>query len=77
MELTTALPWTHFSPASITLHLDESMTTGTLAMSGSTAIRLRKRVMAASPSNMPSSKLTSTNWAPFSTCWAAMRTPAS
>jgi len=51
--------------------------TGTRAMSGSVASRLRKRTMAASPSSMPSSKLTSIIWAPFSTCCAAMRTPSS
>jgi hypothetical protein len=46
MELTMALPCTHLSPASITDHLDESIMTGTRAMSGSAAIRFRKRTMA-------------------------------
>ena len=35
IELTTALPCTHLSPASITDHFDESIITGTRAMSGS------------------------------------------
>ncbi len=55
----------------MTLHLDESTMIGTLAMSGSAASRLRKRVMACSPSSMPSSMLTSMTLAPSSTCWRA------
>ena len=47
MELTIALPCTHFSPASITGHFDESIMIGTREMSGSAAIRLRKVTMAA------------------------------
>jgi hypothetical protein len=43
IELTIGLPCTHFRPASITSHFDESIITGTRAMSGSEAIRLRKR----------------------------------
>jgi len=35
MEFTTALPCTHLSPASITVHLDESIMIGTRAISGS------------------------------------------
>ena len=42
IEFTTALPCRHFSPASITENFDESTITGTRAMSGSAAIRLRK-----------------------------------
>ncbi len=45
--------------------------TGTRAMSGSLAIRFRKRTIAAWLSSMASSMLTSTIWAPFSTCWRA------
>ena len=41
------LPWRHLSPASITLHLELSTMIGTRAMSGSAAMRFRKRVMAA------------------------------
>ena len=41
IELTTALPCTHFRPASITANFEESTITGTRAMSGSAAIRLR------------------------------------
>ncbi len=40
-------------------------------MSGSLAISLVKRSIAATPSIMPSSMLTSMTCAPFSTCWAA------
>ena len=62
------MPWQHFKPASIISHLEESIIKGTLDISGSEAIRLRKRIIAASPSNMPSSILTSTICAPSSTC---------
>ena len=41
---------------------------GTRAMSGSPAIRFRKRTMASFDSNMPSSMLMSIICAPFSTC---------
>jgi hypothetical protein len=51
-----------------------STITGTRAISGSAAIRLRKRTMAATLSSMASSMLTSMTCAPFSTCWRA--TPA-
>ena len=50
---------------------DESIMTGTRHMSGSAAIRLRNRTIAAFESSSPSSMLTSTIWAPFSTCWRA------
>ncbi len=43
IELTIGLPWTHFRPASITSHLEESIMTGTRAMSGSAATRLQER----------------------------------
>ena len=65
------LPCTHFSPASITFHLDESIITGTRAMSGSAAIRFRKVTMAFSESSRPSSMLMSMICAPASTCWRA------
>ena len=71
MELTTDLPCTQRSPASITLHLLLSIITGTRAMSGSVAIRFRKRTIAAWLSSMASSMFTSTICAPFSTCWRA------
>ena len=77
MELTMALPWTHLSPASITSHLEESTITGTRQMSGSAAISLRRRSMAATPSIMPSSMLTSMTCAPASTCCAATLMAAS
>jgi hypothetical protein len=65
------LPWMHFRPASITSHLDESIMIGTRAISGSPAIRFRKRTIAARLSSMASSMLMSMTWAPFSTCWRA------
>ena len=76
MELTTALPCTHFSPASITDHFEESIMIGTRAMSGSAAIKLRKVTMACSELSMPSSMLTSSMLAPFSTCWRATSSAA-
>ena len=74
MEFTTALPCTHFSPASITSHLDESIISGTREMSGSEASRLRNRVIAACESSIASSMLMSMICAPFSTCWRATLT---
>ncbi len=71
IELTIDLPWTHLSPASITSNFEESTITGTRLMSGSAAISLRKRSMAATPSIMPSSMLTSMTCAPLSTCCSA------
>ena len=67
IEFTTALPCRHFSPASITENFEESTITGTRAMSGSAATRLRKSTIAFSESSRPSSMLTSMTWAPFST----------
>ena len=55
----------------MTDHLDESIITGTRAMSGSAAIRFRNFVIACSESSKPSSMLMSMICAPFSTCWAA------
>ena len=71
IELTMPLPWMQRRPASITSHLDESTMIGTRAMSGSLAIRCRKRTIAALLSSMASSMLMSITWAPFSTCWRA------
>ena len=51
----------------MTSHRDESIMTGTRAMSGSEAIRRRKRTMHASESSSPSSMFTSMACAPFST----------
>ena len=76
MELTTGLPATDRKPASIAGQWEESIITGTRAMSGSAAIRLRKRAMAASASSIPSSMLTSMICAPFSTCWRATSSAA-
>ena len=67
IEFTTGLPCRHFSPASITENFEESTITGTRAMSGSAAIRLRNVVIAFSESSRPSSMLTSMICAPFST----------
>jgi hypothetical protein len=71
IELTIGLPCTHLSPASITLHFELSIITGTRAMSGSAATRRRKVLIAFSESSIASSMLTSITWAPFSTCWRA------
>ena len=71
MELTIGLPWMFFRPASMTSHLEESTITGTRLMSGSLAMSRVKRSIAATPSIMPSSMLTSMTWAPLSTCCAA------
>ena len=77
MEFTIALPCTHLSPASITSHFEESTITGTREMSGSEATSFRNRSIAATPSIMPSSMLTSMTCAPFSTCCAATDRAAS
>jgi hypothetical protein len=71
------LPCRHFRPASITVHFELSTITGTRAMSGSAAMRLRKVVIACSESSRPSSMLTSSTCAPFSTCWRATTTASS
>ena len=58
----------------MTSHFDESIITGTRAMSGSPAIRFRKRVIAAFESSIASSMLTSMTCAPAATCWRATST---
>ncbi|MNN37888.1 hypothetical protein D3C81_1518560 [compost metagenome] len=50
---------------------------GTRAMSGSEAIRFRKRTIAAFESSMASSMLMSMICAPFSTCWRATASASS
>ena len=77
IELTIGLPETHFSPASITLHFELSIITGTRAMSGSAARRFRKVAIASSPSSRASSMLTSMICAPASTWSRATSTAAS
>ena len=77
IELTIGLPDTHLRPASITLHFELSIITGTRAMSGSAAMRLRKVVIACSLSSRASSMLTSMICAPFSTWSRATSTAAS
>ena len=59
MELTIDFPCTHFKPASITLHLEESIIKGKREISGSEAIKFRNFTMAASESSIPSSMLMS------------------
>ena len=71
------LPWMHFSPASMTDHFELSIMTGTLAMAGSAETRLRKRVIASSPSIRSASMFTSMTLAPFSTCSRATTKAAS
>ena len=77
MELTTPLPWMRLRPASMTSKRELSTMTGTRDMSGSAASRFRYRSMAASESSRPSSMLTSSIWAPSSTCWRATATASS
>ncbi len=77
IELTIAFPCTHLRPASITGHFEESIMTGTREMSGSAAIRLRNVVIAFSESRRPSSMLTSSTFAPLSTCSRATANAAS
>ena len=76
IEFTTGLPCRHLRPASITENLEESTITGTRAMSGSAAIRLRNVTIAFSESSRPSSMLTSMIWAPFSTWSRAIASAA-
>ena len=77
IELTMPLPCRHLRPASITLHLEESIITGTREMSGSEDTRLRNVTMAFCESSIASSMFTSITCAPFSTCWrATARAPA-
>ena len=77
MEFTTPLPCTHFNPARIVSHREESTMIGTRAISGSTAIMLRKRVMATSPSSRSASMFTSSMLAPERTWSSATSTAAS
>ena len=68
IEFTIDLPCRHFNPASITSHLEESIITGTRAISGSDMMRFRKVVISVRASSRPSSILTSITKAPSSTC---------
>jgi hypothetical protein len=79
MLLAMPLPCKHFRPASITAELAaESTITGTRAISGSAAMRLRNlRHGLNTPSIKPSSMFTSMICAPFSTCWRATLTASS
>ena len=72
MELTMHLPCTQRSPLVITSHLEESIMTGTRAISGSDDSRLRKFTISFSVSSRPSSILTSMICAPSSTCLRAI-----
>lgn len=67
IELTSALPCTHFSPASITENFELSIISGTRAMSGSAASRLRNSTITFSLSIRPSSMFMSMICAPFCT----------
>ncbi len=77
IELTMGLPCTHFSPASMMLHFEESIIIGTFEMSGSEATRLRNFAIAASPSSIASSMLMSITCAPVSTCCLATSSASS
>ena len=71
------MPWTHFSPASSTSHLEESIMIGTRDTSGSDASIFRKLVISSAPSSNPSSMLMSSTCAPSSTCFRAMSSASS
>ena len=77
MLLTIHLPWTHFSPAVIASHLEESIIMGTDAISGSDAMRLRKLTISFWASRSPSSIFMSMTRAPSSTCFRAMERASS
>ena len=68
MELTTDLPCTHFKPASITSHFEESIIIGKRAISGSAINKFKNCGIIFTPSIIPSSMLMSKIWAPPSTC---------
>ena len=72
MELTTDFPCMHLRADSITLHLDESIMSGSFAISGSDITRLTNRTIAFSESSMASSMQISITWAPPSTWFLAM-----
>ena len=74
IELTMPLPCRQRSPAWITDQRELSTMIGSRAISGSVATRLRKRVIAASESSMPSSMFTSSTLAPPRTCSSATST---
>ena len=71
IELTIGLPCVVRRPVSMTSHFELSIISGTRLMSGSEAMSLVKRSIAATPSIIPSSMLTSITCAPASTCWRA------
>ena len=77
MELTMPLPCTHFSPAVITSHLEESIMTGTREISGSEASKFRNVTISCRASRRPSSMFTSMTIAPSSTCLRAMSNASS
>ena len=66
------LPCKHFKPATMTFQSEESIITGTEAMSGSAAMVLRKFTISAFASSSPSSIFTSMTSAPSATCLRAM-----
>ena len=77
IEFRIGLPGEWRKPTSRISHLELSIISGTLAMSASCATRLRKVLMAAAPSSIPSSMLTSMTFAPPSTCVLATRIASS
>ncbi len=73
--MTTPLPWTHLSPASITVQRELSTTIGSRAISGSVATRFRKVVIASSDSRRSASMFTSRRFAPPRT-WSSATSSA-
>ena len=72
MEFTIHLPCTHFRPANITSHFEESIMMGTRDISGSDITRFKNVVISAAASSRPSSIFTSITSAPSSTCLRAI-----
>ncbi len=72
MELTTGRPCILFSPSFMTFQSEESIITGTRAISGSTPMRDKNAAISATESSIESSRFTSTIFAPAATCDAAM-----
>ena len=77
MELTMHLPCTHFKAASTTFQSDESIISGTRAISGSEAMILRKVTISRRASISPSSILMSMTRAPSATWRRAMEMASS
>ena len=72
IELTTDFPCMHFRADSMTFHFEESIISGSFAMSGSAMMRFTNFTIAFSESSIASSMQMSITWAPPSTWFRAM-----